>query len=180
MPTSALTGLVAVVTGASRGIGRGVALHLAHRGATVVADALGPTWTAEPQDWWDAVTVDLLGTMMITAKSAIRRMMPLASRSRWPANLPRQGSRCSRCIRDSGDQGRAWLPGFGDGPDHRWGGPGPAAELVEAIAGGAADELTGRVLWAGDDIDVVAARCRSDPDYRRLRLVTGHERRPTV
>jgi NAD(P)-dependent dehydrogenase (short-subunit alcohol dehydrogenase family) len=34
MPANALAGLVAVVTGASRGIGRGVALHLARKGAT--------------------------------------------------------------------------------------------------------------------------------------------------
>jgi NAD(P)-dependent dehydrogenase (short-subunit alcohol dehydrogenase family) len=273
MSTSALTGLVAVVTGASRGIGRGVAVHLAHRGATVagiarpsedlqtlaatavagrlvpyaadvtslvqvedalaavaadfgppglvvmcagVADALGPTWTAEPQDWWDAVTVDLLGTM-ITARSAIRRMLPLAS-GRLVTVYGNLGERqqghasafaaakagvarlteslaCELAgtgikvfamhpgfVRTpmterlaSGDQGRAWLPGFGDRAGHRWGGPGPAADLVEAIAGGAADELTGRVLWAGDDIDAVAARCRSDPDYRRLRLVAGDE-----
>ncbi len=41
---------------------------------------------------------------------------------------------------------------------------------MEAIASGAADELAGRVLRAGDDLSKVAARCRTDPDYRRLRL----------
>jgi len=39
---------------------------------------------------------------------------------------------------------------------------------MEAIASGAADELAGRVLRAGDDLSKEAARCRTDPDYRRL------------
>jgi len=69
------------------------------------------------------------------------------------------------------EQGRAWLPDFGEGAETRWGDGRAAADLVEAIAGGAADELTGRVLWAGDDLTALAARCRADPDYRRLRLV---------
>ena len=70
-----------------------------------------------------------------------------------------------------GDQGRTWLPGFGQGVEQRWGDGRSAAELIAAIASGAADELTGRVLWAGDDLDALASRCRADPDYRRLRLI---------
>jgi NAD(P)-dependent dehydrogenase (short-subunit alcohol dehydrogenase family) len=271
MSTRALDGLVAVVTGASRGIGRGVALHVAKRGATVVgiarqsedlaslaaevvaghlrpvaadvtsqaqieaaftaltadfgapglvvmcagiADVIGRTWTAEPQTWWDAVSVDLLGTM-ITARSAIRRMLPVADGRLVTVygNLGerQQGSVSAFGVAKAGiarlteslacelagtgikvfgmhpgfvrtpmterlawgEHGRAWLAGFGDRAELRWGGSAPAAGLVEAIATGAADELTGRVLWAGDDIGTVAARCRTDPDYRRLRLVVG-------
>jgi 3-oxoacyl-[acyl-carrier protein] reductase len=38
------------------------------------ADALGPLWLADSQQWWQAVAVDLRGTML-TAKSAVRRML---------------------------------------------------------------------------------------------------------
>ena len=70
------------------------------------------------------------------------------------------------------DQGRTWLPQFGQGVERRWSVDGQgAARLVEAIACGDADGLAGRVLWAGDDLDAVASRCRTDPDYRRLRLI---------
>jgi len=69
-----------------------------------------------------------------------------------------------------GDQGRAWLPDFGPGAQQRWGDARAAADLVEAIAGGAADDLAGRLLRAGDDLRALAVRCRADPDYRRLRL----------
>ncbi|MBP3703129.1 MAG: SDR family NAD(P)-dependent oxidoreductase, partial [Lachnospiraceae bacterium] len=37
-----LTGKIAVVTGASRGIGRGIALTLAREGATVIVNYIGP------------------------------------------------------------------------------------------------------------------------------------------
>jgi len=272
MSTSALDGLVVVVTGASRGIGRGVALHLAKNGATVagiarqsrdldslgaevvaghltpiaadvtshdqvenafaavtadfgppglvvtcagIADVLGPTWTAEPQTWWDAVAVDLLGTM-ITTRSAITRMLPVGGGRLVTVygNLGerQQGNASAFAVAKAGvarmteslacelagtgikvfgmhpgfvrtpmterlawgEQGRAWLTGFGDRAERRWGSSGPAAELIATIATGAADDLTGRVLWAGDDIGAVAARCRTDPDYRRLRMVVGH------
>jgi NAD(P)-dependent dehydrogenase (short-subunit alcohol dehydrogenase family) len=114
-----LAGQVAVITGASRGIGREVAVHLSGLGADVAGFVRTPM-------------TELLA---------------------WS------------------DQGRTWLPGFGQGVEHRWGDGRSAAELVEAIAGGGADELTGRVLWAGDDLDELASRCRADPDYRRLRLI---------
>ncbi|HEX9063785.1 MAG TPA: hypothetical protein VF843_01680 [Streptosporangiaceae bacterium] len=43
--------------------------------------------------------------------------------------------------------------------------------MATAIAAGEADELSGRVLWAGDDLPELARRCREDPDARRLRLI---------
>jgi NAD(P)-dependent dehydrogenase (short-subunit alcohol dehydrogenase family) len=35
---------------------------------------LGPVWLADPQQWWQAVAVDLRGTML-TAQCAITRML---------------------------------------------------------------------------------------------------------
>ena len=42
------------------------------------ADALGPVWSADPDQWWQAVAVDLRGTML-TARSAVRRMLAAGS-----------------------------------------------------------------------------------------------------
>ena len=70
-----------------------------------------------------------------------------------------------------GDGGRRWFPRFGirAGRDE-WGDEHAAAELVEAVALGAADRLAGRVLRIGDDLADLAERCDADPDLRRLRL----------
>jgi NAD(P)-dependent dehydrogenase (short-subunit alcohol dehydrogenase family) len=133
MSAAPLTGQIAVVTGASRGIGKAVAVHLVRQGAAVAgiaraspelaalphdahgpagrllaiaadvtcpaeieaafarvdaelgapqlvvacagtADVLGPLWLADPQQWWQAVAVDLRGTML-TAQCAVTRML---------------------------------------------------------------------------------------------------------
>jgi hypothetical protein len=39
-----------------------------------------------------------------------------------------------------------------------------------AIAPGAADQLTGRILHPDDDLSALTAQCQSQPDRRRLRL----------
>jgi NAD(P)-dependent dehydrogenase (short-subunit alcohol dehydrogenase family) len=69
----------------------------------------------------------------------------------------------------SGAEGKAWLPRFGNGVEDRCGDGRPAAELVEAIALGRADALSGRTLHVGDDLTELAERCQVDQDLRRLR-----------
>ncbi|HEY6746625.1 MAG TPA: SDR family oxidoreductase [Mycobacteriales bacterium] len=270
MSSSVLAGQVAVVTGASRGIGRQVALHLSERGAAVGAVAragaaltglpeeaaraggrlraiaadvtvhaevegafaaveaalgpvtlavacagtegpLGPLHRADPEAWWRAVEVDLRGSML-TARAALKRMVG-SGRGRLVLVYGNLGDRLGAHVSAFaaakaavarvtevlagevdgsgvgvfgihpgfvrtplterlawGDDGRAWLPGFGRGVEDRWGDGRPAADLVEAIALGRADDLSGRILHAGDDLAELAERCRADPDLRRLRL----------
>ena len=269
MSCGSMAGQVAVVTGASRGIGRILTVGLAQRGAAVAgiarpspdldnltdeaggpgvialsadvtspeqvrrafeavrerlgsptlvvtcagtADVLGPAWSADPREWWRAVEVDLLGTM-ITAGSAIKLMLHAGTGrivtvygnlgGRQPRNVSAFAAAKAGIVRLTeslaseldgtgvrvfamhpgfvrtpmtehlawSEQGRAWLPDFGPGAEGRWGDGRAAIELVAAIAGGAADQLNGRVLWAGDDLAALAGRCAGDADYRRLRLI---------
>lgn len=69
-----------------------------------------------------------------------------------------------------GAEGQAWLPRFGAGVEDRWGDGRPAAELVEAIALGRVDALSGRMLHVGDNLSELTEACRVDQDLRRLRL----------
>jgi len=69
-----------------------------------------------------------------------------------------------------GQQGRAWLPGFGETAERRWTDAQPAADLVTAIALGAADQLTGRILHPRDNLSALTEQCQTQPGRRRLRL----------
>lgn len=62
---------------------------------------------------------------------------------------------------------RAWLFGFGAAAEDD---PRPAADLLEAIALGAANQLPGPVLHVRDDLAELTERRRTDPTLRRLRL----------
>ncbi|MGQ0431606.1 MAG: SDR family NAD(P)-dependent oxidoreductase [Microthrixaceae bacterium] len=259
---------VAFVTGASRGIGRMVALHLARTGTPVVAvarpsadldslaeeaadtplrtvpadvtdppavrdayddatdavgpptmvitcagsiDALGSVADVDPDRWWSAVTVDLRGTML-TAQAAARSMLTLG-RGRIITvygNLGDQGTanlsafaaakagvaRFTETLANEllstgvtvigmhpgfvrtpmterlawSEDGRRWLPGFAPRAEKNWGDGQPAIQLLDQVIAGAADELAGRILHAGDDLAELARRAAEDDDLRRLRL----------
>jgi NAD(P)-dependent dehydrogenase (short-subunit alcohol dehydrogenase family) len=259
---------VAVVTGASRGIGRLLALHLARIGSTVVAvarpsadldalvneakdtelvampadvtdpeaigavfdaaadgfgppmtviacagsvDGLGPVVDVDPDRWWSAVTVDLRGTML-TAQAALKAMLPvrrgriltvygnlgdrgtpnLSAFAAAKAGVARFTESLAAEVRDHGvivlcvhpgfvrtpmtehlawsDQGRQWIPGFGLRADKSWGDGHTAIELVDEILTGAADDLSGRIVHAGDELSDLARQAARSHDLRRLRI----------
>jgi NAD(P)-dependent dehydrogenase (short-subunit alcohol dehydrogenase family) len=268
--SSSLAGQVAVVTGASRGIGRAIAEHLAARGAVVAgvarpspalrelagggrraglisvpadvsvpaevdaaftaaaaelgpptlvvaaagtADVLGPLADADTDRWWQAVAVDLYGTML-TTRAAARAMLPrrtgrivtvygnlgdhgtanLSAFAVAKAGIARLTETLATELADTGvnafcihpgfartpmterlatsDAGRTWLPSFAATAADHWGSPQPAADLIEAIALGHADQLTGRLLHPDDDLTELTRRCHTNPDLRHLRLHT--------
>jgi len=69
-----------------------------------------------------------------------------------------------------GDAGQRFLPGFGERAEEHWGDGREALALVDAIRDGNADELTGRLLFAGDDLASLTEQASSSPDLRRLRI----------
>lgn len=68
------------------------------------------------------------------------------------------------------DEGRRWLPGFAAHAAQSSGSGGPATQLLDQILSGAADELAGRVLHAGDDLAELTRLAATSDDLRRLRL----------
>ena len=65
-----LTGLIALVTGASRGLGRAIAMELGARGATVIGTATSPAGAADIQQALDAAGVTGLGIAADVTKTA--------------------------------------------------------------------------------------------------------------
>jgi hypothetical protein len=61
-------------------------------------------------------------------------------------------------------------PGFAESAERRWGDAQPAAGLITAIALGAADQLTGRILHPRDDLSALTGQCEPEAGRRRLRL----------
>lgn len=69
-----------------------------------------------------------------------------------------------------GAAGRQFLPGFGARAEDNWGDGHDALTLIMAIQQGEADTLTGRVLFAGDDLPLLTEQAAKSPDLRRLRI----------
>lgn len=68
------------------------------------------------------------------------------------------------------EDGQRWLPSFGSHAEKNWGNGAAAKILMDEIIAGRADDLVGRVLFAGDDLRTLGERVRSDGAARRLRL----------
>lgn len=69
-----------------------------------------------------------------------------------------------------GDEGRRWVPGFGERAEADWGDGESAIQAVEQILAGKADALSGRVIYAGEGFDRLAQHSEGNPDLRRLRI----------
>lgn len=69
------------------------------------------------------------------------------------------------------DEGRQWLPQFGERAERHWGDGQAAVQLIGEILAGAADELSGRIVHAGDDLADLAHRAAANEELRRLRIV---------
>ena len=69
-----------------------------------------------------------------------------------------------------GDAGKRFLPGFGERAEEHWGDGRDALALVDAIREGKADGLTGRIIFAGDDLALLTEQASRSPSLRRLRI----------
>jgi NAD(P)-dependent dehydrogenase (short-subunit alcohol dehydrogenase family) len=67
------------------------------------------------------------------------------------------------------DDGRRWLPPFGERAHHHWGDGASAVALIRRIMSGGADRLGGRIVYTDDDLAALAESC-TDEDARRLRI----------
>lgn len=67
------------------------------------------------------------------------------------------------------DEGRRWLPSFGDDARGRWGDGTTAVKLIRRIVSGDADPLSGRVVFTFDDLAALPAAA-ADEDVGRLRI----------
>ena len=90
-----LKGRVAVVTGASRGAGRGIAIELGAAGATVYVT--GRSTREQPaQSYGQIMSLSGLSTMRLPPKE--KKPVPMPSRT-WASELPTPGRPSSAALR---------------------------------------------------------------------------------
>jgi NAD(P)-dependent dehydrogenase (short-subunit alcohol dehydrogenase family) len=173
--------------------------------------ALGPIATVDPERWWDAVAVDLRGTM-VCAQASIQLMLEqgagrivtvygnlgddgrehVSAFAAAKSGVARFTETLATELAGTGvlaicihpgfvrtpmteslaftEEGREWLPAFGErAPDH-WGDGAEAVDLVRRISAGHADALGGRVVQIDDDLQSLTRACESDTDHHHLRL----------
>lgn len=178
------------------------------------AEALGPVASVDPDEWWQAVSVDLRGTMLC-AQGVLPSMLAAgagrivtiygnlgddgrenvsafaaakAGVARFTETLASEldGSGVTAiCLHPgfvrtamtehltSGEAGQQWLPDFGRRARDHWGDGASAVALVSRLNDGDGDDLCGRIIYAGDDLDALTTRARDDPGVRRLRIKDG-------
>ena len=68
------------------------------------------------------------------------------------------------------EQGRRWLPGFGEHAERTWGDGDGATKMLDQVVAGAADRLAGRILHPDDNLEELRECTEGEPDVRRLRL----------
>ncbi len=105
MPSSTLAGQIAIVTGASRGVGRRLALHLAEQGAAVAAVAR--FWLVAEQvsvvGWITRLVEHGLVRASLVPPPAIRRLRDLTRyRSALTAERIREKQRVEKVLGDAG------------------------------------------------------------------------------
>lgn len=173
--------------------------------------ALGPIANVDAERWWNAVAVDLRGTMLCAQASIPLMLAQDAGRivtvygnlgddghehvsafaaaksgiARFTETLATELAGTgvlAVCIHPGfvrtpmtesiafSEDGRQWLPAFGEHAANLWGQGAGAVDLIRRISAGHADALGGRVIHVGDDLQSMTQACENDPDHHRLRL----------